>query len=304
MKTKIIYFGTDEFVIAPLRALLEIGYEITAVVTTHGNTPVKSFVETYGSSTPISSPINVLQPQSLKDDEFFEEFKRLEPELCVIASYGKIIPQRYLEVPRFGFINLHPSLLPKYRGPSPVPASLLAGDKITGMTIIKMDTEMDHGPIIAQQEMTIEPSDNFITLILKLFDAGAKLLTEILPHYLLGEVEPHSQEHELATYTKLLKTEDAEIRLDDTVEVAINKIRALNPEPGTFVKLKRQKEKGKNEELRLKILEAERIDQYDSKMPILKLQDGYLFLKKVQPEGKKPMAGEEFMRGYASYLNL
>lgn len=294
---KIIYFGTDEFVVAPLEALIKVGCEIMAVVTASQYSSIAKYAAEHH--------VNLLVPQSLKEEAFFEEFKQLEPDICIVASYGKIIPQRYLEIPKHGFLNIHPSLLPKYRGPSPIPAPLLAGDTRTGVTIIKMDAEMDHGPIVAQQEVVIEPDDNFSTLINKLFHVGAKLLVDTFPNYLLSEVEPRSQKHELATYTKLLKTEDAEIKFDNSVEFAMRKIRALNPEPGTFVFLtKSEKEKVKSNKIRLKILEAEKIEEYDEKKPILKLKDGYLLLKKVQPEGKKPMSGEDFLGGYGGYLKL
>ena len=282
-KPKIIYFGTPEFAIPPLEALIRSGYDVMIVVTAPVKSAVKEFASRYN--------LKVLQPQSLKDDQLFETFKKLEPELCIVASYGKIIPQMCLDIPKFGFINIHPSLLPKYRGPSPVPTALLNGDTLTGVTIMKLDAEMDHGPIVAQQEVSIEADDNFITLIHKLFDIGTKLLINTLPDYLAGKIQPQEQDHSQATYSQLIKTEDAEIKLDDTVITAINKIRALNPEPGTYILLEPSKK------MRLKILGAEEIEQYDSKRPILKLKDGCLLLNKVQPEGKKIMTGEEWFRG-------
>lgn len=174
---------------------------------------------------------------------------------------------------------------------------------MTGVTIIKIDEKLDHGPIIASEKLEIK-NENYEELHDKLANAGAELLVKILPDYLAEKINPAPQDHSKATITKLIKTEDGEITPDETPETAYNKIRALNPEPGTFVFIK---------DKRLKILEAELAPQPDNKIKAgclfdaggklgLRLQDGSLILKKIQPEGKKPMSGEEFIRGYANFF--
>ena len=203
---KVIFFGTPYFAMPVLEALLKNGYNVSR-----------------------------FQPQSLKDDRFFEEFKSLKPDLCVVAAYGKILPSRYLDVPKYGFLNVHPSILPKYRGPSPIQTAILNGDTETGVSIMKIDQEIDHGPVLASREFSISnfQFSNHNELAKGLFELGAKLLIEILPKYLNGKlklwnktmVKPHLQRHSKE------RTGD---KLSESGDKIYNRIRALNPEPGTW----------------------------------------------------------------------
>ncbi len=228
--------------------------------------------------------LNVLQPEKLRDNaEFFEEFKKVKADIAIVAAYGKLIPQEIFNLPEHGTINAHPSLLPKYRGPSPIQTALLNGDMETGITIMQVDNEMDHGPIISNTKIQILNNDTYEVLRDKLAKLGAELLIKTLPDYLAGKIKPQPQDHIQATFTKKFTAEDGEIKLDDK-KAAYNKIRALNPEPGTFIWLEEGSKK-----MRLKILDAE-------------LYENSLEFKKVQLEGGKPMNAKEFLKGHPNFI--
>ncbi|MEX1063848.1 MAG: methionyl-tRNA formyltransferase [Candidatus Paceibacterota bacterium] len=303
--TKIVFFGTAEFAIPALEALINAGYKISAIVTKPDELagrnkaltppPLKDFGQKLS--------IPVIQPAKLRgNSELFQELRKLDSDIGIVAAYGKLIPQEILDLPKHGFINIHPSLLPKYRGPSPVQAAILNGDPETGTSIMIVDEEMDHGPVLASERVAIGDK-SFLELNTELWMLGAELLVKTLPEYLIGKSEVTIQDDSLATYSEKIKTEDGEVAPDDNVEKTYNKIRALNPDPGTYFWIENN---GKR--IRLKILDAEILaidsDQtngsllaHDS-MPVLKLKNGGLILKRVQPEGKKAMGGKDFLLGY------
>ncbi|MBU2634871.1 methionyl-tRNA formyltransferase, partial [Patescibacteria group bacterium] len=203
----------------------------------------------------------------------------------IVASYGKIIPKKILEIPKYGCLNVHPSLLPKYRGPSPIQTTILNGDKKTGVTIILMDEKIDHGPIISNSKFEIRNSKlTYGELNVKLAKLGVKLLIETIPKWIRGEIKIKPQDHSKATYTKILKREDGKIDWSKSAQEIERQVRAFNPWPGTFTFIKH-----KNKTLRIKVLEAD----------ISK--DNKLIIKKLQPEGKKAMSFEEFKRGYHDF---
>ena len=204
-KFKIIFFGTPDFAMPVLEALIKNGYNVSH-----------------------------LKTKSLKDDSVFEEFKSLNPDLCVVAAYGKIIPKRYLEIPKYGFINVHPSLLPKYRGPSPVQTAIMNGDAETGASIMLVDEEVDHGPVLTKATYRIPDTKYHIEIAEDIFGLGAKLLVETLPKYTNGEIKPEPQDHSQATSTKMFSRIDGRINWNEPAEKIYNQIRALNPEPGTW----------------------------------------------------------------------
>jgi methionyl-tRNA formyltransferase len=215
-----------------------------------------------------------------------EYLKSLGADFFLVASFAKILKKEIIEIPLKGTIGVHPSLLPKYRGASPIQSAILNDEKETGTTLFLIDEKVDHGPIINHKSLIINYKDNYLTLEEKLAKLSAKLAVETLPKYLAGEIQLKIQDESQATYTKKFKTEDAEVdwEKDNPRDVWL-KIRALNPEPGAFTILNLKNGK----QLRLKLLEAE-------------YQDGELELKKVQPEGKKPMDYESFLNGYQRLL--
>lgn len=198
-----------------------------------------------------------------------EAIEKAEAEVAVLAAYGKILPKSVLEHFKFGILNIHPSLLPKYRGPSPVQTSILNGDKETGVTVIRLDEEMDHGPILAQKSIEISKKDTAESLFERLFPLGAELITEKLEKYTKNEVKLTPQSHNNATYTKMLKRESGffELETSPSLEKLDLMIRAFYPWPGVWTK-------------------------WNDK--ILKFLPG----NKVQVEGKKPSSYKDFINGY------
>lgn len=303
---KIIFFGTSEFAVPALETLKNKGYDIVAVITNPDELAGRNRIST---PPPVKIAaqklrLKILQPEKLRNNsEIIETLKKLEPAVGIVAAYGKIIPAEIINLPKYGILNIHPSLLPKYRGASPIQYALLNGDETTGVTIIKIDEQMDHGPIIAAEKLEIN-DENYKELHDKLAKLGVELLIKILPDYLEGKIEPAPQDHNMATFTKLIKTHDGEIKTNDNSRAAYNKIRALNPEPGAFIVIQNK---------RLKILEVEMPEQKKTSIAEdlfnldgrlgLQLKDGQLILKTVQLEGKKPMKGEDFIKGHANLLS-
>lgn len=278
---RIIFFGTSQFAVPALKALVETKHDIVGVITQADKptgrkqilspSPVKILAE--------QQNIKVLQPKTLKDDSVFEEFESLNPDICVIASYGKIIPKRFLDAPKHGFINIHPSLLPKYRGPSPIQTAVLNGDTKTGVAIMVVDEDMDHGPILSTENYELNNNDYYSKITDDLAEVGAKLLIETLPKYINGEIEPVEQDHDQATFTKMFSREDGRIDWDKSAQEIYNQIRALNPEPGTWTAWK---------DKTINIKKAE-------------LRDGNINIQIIQMAGKKEMDFQEFLNGYPDF---
>jgi methionyl-tRNA formyltransferase len=276
---KIVYIATPSFGAIILEKLIKAGHKPFLVITetdkpigrkqTIVPPPVKVLAEEYH--------IPVAQPEKI--GLWQEELKKLEPDLGIIASYGQILPKEILEIPKYGFINVHPSLLPKYRGSAPIQYAILNGDDKTGVTIMRVAEKLDAGPILVQEEIAINQNETFLSLHDKLADLGAKLLIEALPKLIAGRLAPQDQDETKATFTKRLKIKDGLIDLKEPAEISVRKIRALNPEPGTYSIYNSK---------RLKILEA-------------KVEQGRLIINQVQLEGKKPMAFEDFLRGHKDF---
>ncbi len=296
---KIVFFGTPDFAMPVLDALIKNGYNVSH-----------------------------FQSKSLRDEQTFETFKLLNPDLCVVAAYGKILPQKFLNVPRYGFLNIHPSLLPKYRGPSPVQTALLNGDEETGVTIMVMDAEVDHGPLLAMQEFSISnfQFSNHDELAKELFELGAKLLIETLPKYIRGELKPMEQDHGQATFTKMFQREDGRINWKESCENIYNRIRALNPEPGTWTTWKgkilnisdgvaTETEEGwpqSGDPGRVEVSRPNPSGVRRGQDPVVFKINGeiavaakkcYLILKSIQLEGGKKMDAKSFVNGHPDFLN-
>ena len=269
---KIIYLGTPKFSVAILEALINSDYEVTAVITNPDApvgrkqiltpSPVKIIAE--------KNKIPVIQP---------DEMRNFDVDLAIIAAYGKIISKNILDIPRFGTINIHPSLLPKYRGASPIQNAILNGDKKTGVTIMKLDEEMDHGPILANSELPIADSDTYESLSQKLAKIGAELLIKTIPEYISGKIKPIEQKHAEATYTKIIKKEDGKIDWSKNAAEIERMTRAFYPWPTAWTTWN-----GKI----LKILEAE-------------VRGGSLAIKKLQLEGGKILSIKEFINGHKDF---
>lgn len=237
---RVFFMGTPEFAVAPLRALIEAGWEIVGVACQPDRPagrgqklqapPVKALALEHG--------LPVHQPESLRKDEaFYEEFKALAPDVCVVVAYGQILPKRYLEVPKLGCLNLHASILPKYRGAAPIQWALINGEAETGVTLMQMDVGMDTGATIATVKTPISPEDTAATLAARLSGLGAKLAVEAIPAYAAGELKAVAQDHDEATMAPKLEKETG--RLDWTLPAARLDalIRGVTPWPGAHTTL-------------------------------------------------------------------
>jgi len=302
-KYKIIFMGTPEFGAAILERLIEANYKPVLVVTTPDKPvgrkqiitppPVKVLAEKQG--------VDVIQPEQIQNSK--SKIQNLNPDLIVLAAYREILPEEILSIPKYGCLNVHPSLLPKYRGPTPIQFTILNGEKKTGVTIILMDKEIDHGPILAQREWEIpNPKITHSQLSKELAEVAAKLLIETIPKWLKGEIKPKTQDESQVTYTKTLTREDGKVDWAQSAENIERQIRGFQTWPGTFALLDSKK---------LKILEAEILEQTkagpfglpgktflapNDKITVQTGKD-YLIITKLQLEGKKPMTSEEFLRG-------
>lgn len=329
-KIKIIFWGTSEFAIPALTALLNAEYSIAAIVTAPDKPagrkqiltppPVKAWVMKHEAW----STIPILQPEKLSDTQITYHITNIKPDIFIIAAYGKIIPADILAIPKYGALNIHPSLLPQWRGPSPIQYAILNGDTETGATIMQIDTKIDHGPILAQRELGIS-NFKFLqpwadpplaeiskTTYSELRDAlaklGAEILTETLPKYLAGEIMPMPQNESQATYSKILKKDDGHIDWSRPAEEIERMVRALNPWPGAYAFWQRNEKKlkidilkaqiAKNEEQKVKtgtaILENRKL--------LVQTGNGLLEIIELQLEGKKPTIAQSFLNGYPDII--
>jgi len=240
--------------------------------------------------------IPIYQPEKKKD--LIPLVKELKPDCIVVVAYGKILPKEVLEVPPYGTVNLHASLLPKYRGAAPIQRAIMAGERETGNTVMLANEEMDAGDILAQEKLPIEEEDNFITLSEKLARSGAKLLVNTLKLWFEGKIKPVPQEHDKATYAPPIQKEEFRICWKAPAESVRDRIRGLYPNAYTTFRGSR-----------LKILKAKVVDLdgypgeiQDTKRLIVACGEKSLeILELISPKGKK-MSGEDFMRGYRPKL--
>ncbi len=300
---KILFFGTPEFAVPSLIKLKMEGYNLLGVVT-QPDKPVGRKQELTPSpvkATARQSGIKIFEPNTLKDEEVKKNLEAIKPDLIIVVAYGKLLPQWLLKLPPFGCVNVHPSLLPKHRGPSPIQAAILTGDDFTGVSIMLLDEEMDHGPILADfafsNPLSIH-SETGGSLSQKLADFGADKLIQTLPPYLDRKLSPKPQEG-TPTFTKILTRDDGKIEWNKPAIEIERMVRAYNPWPGAWFELD-----GK----RLKVLAARIYDgkNMDVCGTIWKTENGELagatktsglVLVTVQPEGGKVMPGEDFARG-------
>lgn len=298
---RILFFGTPEFAVPSLKQLHADGHEIIGVVTQPDKPvgrkqlptppPIKLVAQELG--------IPVYQPTSLKNEEAKQKLTGLKPDIVVVVAYGKIIPPWLLALPKHGCVNVHPSLLPKYRGASPIPAPIVYGDRETGVTIMLMDELLDHGPILAQEKITLDGTETGETLSKKLSELGAELLSKTLKGLERGSIHPEEQDHSAATSTEILTRDHGKIDWTKPAIEVERMIRAYTPWPGAWTTID-----GK----RLKVIAARIYDGQNMDVcgTIWKTENGELAaatktsglaLVTVQSEGGKVMTGEDFARG-------
>lgn len=305
---KIVFFGTPEFARIILERLIESPYKPSVVITapdkpvgrkqTLDSGPVKSLA--------IENNIEIIQPEKL-NSSLADNLKPNTYELFIVAAYGKIIPSRILNIPQRGTINIHPSLLPAYRGPSPLQTALLNGDEMTGVSLILLDEELDHGPILAQCELPITQNDNTLTLFDKAAHAGAELLVQTIPRWYEDKITIRTQNHDEATFSKMITREDGHVDWSKFAQEIERMLRALTPWPGLFTFWK---------DRRLKILSLTAETQKktgpgraqvgtvvgDGGIFRIQTGDGFVIVRTVQLEGKTLQTAREFLRTYPEII--
>ena len=300
---RIVYMGTPDFAVNPLHALAEAGYEVVGVVTqpdkpkgrgkTMLPTPVKEEAMKHG--------FPVFQPVKVRDPEFQEVLEGLEPDIIVVAAFGQIIPKSILELPKYGCINIHASLLPKYRGAAPIQQAVIDGEKESGVTIMQMGTGLDTGDMISKIVVPIAKDETGGTLFDKLAEAGAKLLVETLPHIFDGTAVYEKQPEESPTpYAGMITKQMGLMDFRKSAEELERLVRGLNPWPSAYTFLN-----GKTLKVWKCKVSTEKTDAVPGTIFLADKEgihtacgEGVLILTEIQLEGKKRMETEAFLRGY------
>lgn len=279
---RIAFFGTAPLAIQSLDALETVGLVPALIVAGQDRLAKdKSIILPPEKAWALKRGIEVIQPNEI-DDAFLYVLRSTNYELFVVASYGKILTKALLEIPKHGTINMHPSLLPKLRGPSPIRSAILNDERETGVSVMILDEKMDHGPLIGQKKVNVPnwpPRGRALDELLS--QAGAALLAEVLPQYLAGHIEPAVQDHSLATYSKIFLKEDGELDLGADSYQNLLKIRAFEGWPGTYAFFQRG-----DTRIRVVIVDAH-------------LEGTTLVIDTVKPEGKSPMPYDDFVRSGA-----
>lgn len=288
---KFIFFGTPKEATIVLATLKESGY-VPSLIVTAPDRPSGRGLHIEESPVAVWAKDNTIptfKPESLKNTAAIEKIKAEEPDLCIVFAYGKIIPQSILSLPKHSTLNIHPSLLPLHRGPSPVEGAILSGDQETGVSIMVLDSEMDHGPIIAQEKLEIGEDETAAELLEKLVSIGARKLSELLPDYISGKIETAKQYHSKATYTKKISRADGEISLSDDPEELYRKYRAYLGWPGIYFfdrpsdEPNNNKPDGTSAKIRISIKKA-------------RMEDGIFLIERIVPEGKKEIDYADYLR--------
>ena len=303
---KIVYMGTPDFAVNPLHALAEAGYEVAGVITqpdqpkgrgkTMLPTPVKEEALKHG--------FPVYQPVKVRDPEFLQVLEKLDPDIIVVAAFGQIIPKSILELPKYGCINIHASLLPKYRGAAPIQQAVIDGEKESGVTIMRMGTGLDTGDMISRIVVPIAKDETGGTLFDKLAEAGAKLLVETLPHIFDGTAVYEKQPEESPTpYAGMITKQMGLINFGKSAAELERLVRGLNPWPSAFTFWNGKTLKVwesfvvKSEEAGAEKSEPGTVVKTDKKGIYVACGEDVLVLSQVQLEGKKRMDADAFLRG-------
>lgn len=300
---RVLFMGTSEFAVPTLKALLTSNHQVISVVTQPDRPagrgrelripPIKQ--------TALDAGIPIHQPESVREKDFIELARNLSPDISVVAAFGQIIPKMILDIPKYGSVNVHASLLPKYRGAAPVHYALFNGETLTGITTMLMDTGLDTGPILLQKEIEIFPEDNEGTLEARLAEIGAELLMETLDGLEKEIITPKPQDNTLATHAPSVKKVECEINWTDSAQMIVNRVRGCTPRPGAFTCLQ-------DSPLRIwscRVYEgAESLGEpgevlgINAEGLIVQTGKGAVLLTEVQPENRKRMSAADFARGH------
>ncbi|MEW5868795.1 MAG: methionyl-tRNA formyltransferase [Chloroflexota bacterium] len=307
MKPRTVFMGSPEFAVPALRALAG-ACPVVGVVTQPdrqagrgralSQPPVKTLALELG--------LPVIQPVRLRQPEAMQQLHDWEPELIVVAAFGQILRSEVLDLPPFGCLNVHASLLPRWRGAAPIQAAILHGDATTGITLMRMDPGIDTGPTLTQRALPILPEDTADSLSQRLADLGAELLLEALPAYLSGDLLPQPQDESAATYAPMLKKEDGELDFNLPAVDLERRVRAFSPWPGAYTTWNGQLLKIRRTAV-TSASQLSHLPQPGSRLihhglPAIAVADGLLLLHEVQPAGKKPMPGKAFLQGARNWV--
>ena len=298
---KIVFMGSPDFALPVLKGLKD-HFDVVGVVTQPDRAsgrgrelkapPVKILALDLG--------LPIIQPEKLKQPEAMEQLRAWNPDLIVVAAFGQILKKDVLDLPRHGCINVHASLLPRWRGAAPINAAILHGDEETGVTIMQMDVGLDTGAILAKRSIRLTPTDSAGSVFRTLSTLGADLLIETLPRWVAGEITPQTQDDSRATYAPMLKKEDGRLDLTHDVYELERRIRAFNPWPGAFMEIDGTLLKVQRAHVgEGNVSVGQRLVVEDQ--PAVGARGGALILDEVQPAGKKPMSGKSFLAGARSW---
>ena len=308
--SKLVFFGTSDFAVPSLNRLAA-SPRHTLLVVSQPDRPSGRAQEITSSAVAARAKqlgLALLQPESFKNPSVVAHLTSFSPVVGVVVSYGKLIPAEVLALFPRGILNLHPSLLPKYRGPSPVQTALLHGERMTGASIMLLDAEMDHGPVLEQEEYVIAPTDTSASLRERVGRLGAQLLVRVLCEYLEGRLQPFQQDHSQATFTKIITRQDGQVDWSKSAEEIERRFRAYFPWPGIFTHWQ-----GKRLKIaKLSVAEAKTrattdvlpgtVVQAEKHVILVRCGQGSVELHRVQLEGKPETVAYDFARGYSQFI--
>lgn len=300
---RIVFIGSPEFAVPSLNALHE-HFQVIGVITQpdrpagRGRNKHPPAIKRHA----LKHDLPIIQPRKIREPDVHKQIKVWNPDVVVVAAYGQIIPSSLLEIPPHGFVNVHASLLPRWRGAAPVQAAILHGDSNTGITLMHMDPGMDTGPIISQVEVTIDEEETAGQLLARLSTIGAQLLIDTLPSYLAGDIYPTPQDNQESTIAPLIQKEDGMFTPDQTADFVARKIRAYEPWPGSYFNWGNKT---------VRVRKAHALPSTDDKMgtiikidkkPAIRMREGVLVLDELQISGKKSMPSDVFLRGARGFV--
>lgn len=300
---RIVFMGTPEFAVPSLKSLIDGGWNVEAVVTQPDRPRGRGHRVSFSpiKEAAVEAGLKVLQPEKVSEESFMKLLEELSPDVIVVVAFGQLIPPAILEIPPYGCINVHASLLPRYRGAAPIQQAIIDGCRVTGVTTMLLDEGWDTGDILLQEQVMIEPEDTAGSLEMKLAEAGAQLLCETLRRLARGDLKPTPQDETEATYAYRLKKSAGEISWEANARQVVDLVRGVNPWPGAYTYHRGQM---------LKVWEAAEVDQEaDGAQPgtVLGITDdgivitcgsGSVLLKVVQPPNRPRMGGRDYANGY------
>ena len=298
MFPKIVFMGSPDFAV-PTLAMLGTNYDLVGVVTQPDQPAGRGCILTPPPVKVLAQSIHIpiIQPVNLKDENALKQLVDWKPDLIIVVAFGQILRKNVLDLPPLGCINVHASLLPRWRGAAPIQAAILAGDLETGVTIMKLDRGVDTGPILTKKNVTILPDDTNQSMGFHLSNIGAELLMDTIPRYIAGNIQAITQDETFSTYAPMIKKEQSELNFYQPIDFLERQVRAYYPWPGTFMNFKGNT---------LKIHKAHILQDENSIIgvrgiiegyPVVGGRGGWLVLDIVQPAGKKALPGDRFLLG-------